>query len=440
MKTKNKYKISRYNHFVNLNGQMYGYNFLRKSLIKINNNNIFKNLDIILNKEFSKIEFLKYISKREKTFMDFYNSGFIIETEFDEFSFIRKKYTNYIYDPTKIKLTIAPTFKCNFNCPYCYQTKTNLEMSNSTISQLIKWIKDISVYNKLLHIEWFGGEPLLRKDIILSITHELKQFCKNRNIFYCSSLTTNGYLLSKEFISTTNDLSINTIHITIDGNENYHNDYRKTINNEPTFKKIYCNILNYLKLKHECQSLVLRINCSDDNYDSIFVLLEYFPISIRKNIEIYFRWIYSSATNRHHIFTKSINGKNSYDKIAELYKYASEKGWTIKNPICDTKWCYCEANIYNFYMINPEGKIFLCDQMGEVGNIFEKGEVSAKYLSAITKWYLYDIFDNSNCKKCKILPLCLGGCRKNSLENKSSCIIEKNSLDQFVITQINSFN
>ena len=436
----NNYKISRYNHFININDQVYGYNFLTKSIIKINNNNLLKNADNILKKKFTKSEFHKYISKSKKTFLDLYNSGFIIEAEFDEFSFIRQKYFNYIYDSTKIKLTIALTFKCNFDCPYCYQTKTNVEMKDSTVSQLIKWIKNNSLNKKFLHIEWFGGEPLLKKDIILFITQELKQFCEKQNIIYSSTLTTNGYLLSNKFISKVNDLSINTIHITMDGNENYHNKYRKTVDKGPTFKKIYVNILNYLKLKQEHQSLVLRINCSDDNYDSIFILLERFPVSIRNKIEIYFRWIYPSKTKGHYIFAKSINDKKSFDKIAELYKYACEKKWNIKNPITDSNWCYCEANVWNFYMIDPDGKIFLCDQMAEVGNIFQKEELSAKYISEMTKWYSYDIFDNSSCKKCKILPLCLGGCRKKSLENKSSCIMEKKSLDQFIVTQINSSN
>ena len=46
---------------------------------------------------------------------------------------------------------------------------------------------------KLLRINWFGGEPLLVKNRVMSITKSIDTICKNNNVNIQFSIITNGY-------------------------------------------------------------------------------------------------------------------------------------------------------------------------------------------------------------------------------------------------------
>lgn len=128
----------------------------------------------ILNKE----EYSQYVNfenedinlENEILFKNLYNDGFIIDYECDELSILNHRLNFNRYSKDSLKLTIAPTMDCNFNCFYCYEKGRNLEnndsMSYEIQEKLIKFIKERSVDIKMLDIVWYGGEPLLEFEII----------------------------------------------------------------------------------------------------------------------------------------------------------------------------------------------------------------------------------------------------------------------------------
>lgn len=77
----------------------------------------------------------------------------------------------------KFTVSINPTYYCNFSCDFCYLTKEQLK-DRKTISpeQLDARLKAISVYDKIEHVDLYGGEiGVLKREEY----YDLKRVIKN---------------------------------------------------------------------------------------------------------------------------------------------------------------------------------------------------------------------------------------------------------------------
>lgn len=74
------------------------------------------------------------------------------------------------YDKSSLSLTIAPTSDCNFRCQYCFENSPEpIYMNDNTEDKLMQFIQQYKNIN-YLSITWYGGEPLMAFDRIISIT------------------------------------------------------------------------------------------------------------------------------------------------------------------------------------------------------------------------------------------------------------------------------
>jgi uncharacterized protein len=84
---------------------------------------------------------------------------------------------------------LYPTRRCNLACKYCYQkNKKNEDMTCNTLDKVLSLIAEGSEQTKL---NFFGGEPLLRWDLITYAVKKLPPSIK-------TGITTNGTLLTED--------------------------------------------------------------------------------------------------------------------------------------------------------------------------------------------------------------------------------------------------
>lgn len=98
----------------------------------------------------------------------------IVDNDMDEIN--KVKYINLLNrnENRRLILTINPTLACNFNCPYCFENEhSNIYMHDLVEEKIILFIKK-HVGLKALDVTWFGGEPLLAFDRIVSMTKKCK--------------------------------------------------------------------------------------------------------------------------------------------------------------------------------------------------------------------------------------------------------------------------
>ena len=140
---------------------------------------------------------------------------------------------------------------CNLRCRYCYYLEKNKlyqEQKNHVISSelLEKFVKDYIAAQTTPQVlfTWHGGETLMRPIAFYKRALELQRiYGRGRQIDNC--IQTNGTLLTDdwcEFFKANNFL----VGVSIDGPQEFHDEYRKTATGRPTFRKVMegINLLN----------------------------------------------------------------------------------------------------------------------------------------------------------------------------------------------------
>ncbi len=103
----------------------------------------------------------------------------------------------------------ATTYRCQCRCPHCYaaarQRENAGELSTAEAKILIDRIGELGVIN----LNFTGGDPLLREDILDLVAHANKRGLITR-------ITTNGYLLTRERVAAMRRAGLNQCGISID--------------------------------------------------------------------------------------------------------------------------------------------------------------------------------------------------------------------------------
>lgn len=120
-------------------------------------------------------------------------------------------------------LVIMITYNCQLQCDYCEVAKKRSSISKKTLRQSIDLLFTSS--SQHLQLRFFGGEPLLRPDLIKdAISYAEKMACeKNKKIKFM--ITTNGLLLDKKMLIFFKKHNIE-IMFSIDGPQNTNNTHR----------------------------------------------------------------------------------------------------------------------------------------------------------------------------------------------------------------------
>ncbi|WP_432403368.1 radical SAM protein [Wukongibacter sp. M2B1] len=362
-------------------------------------------LDSLLNKLNKDV----YEIEEGEALKKFIENGMIVHDDIDELEKV-----SYLMNKTKYQdriffLVIVPTLNCNFRCSYCYEERKDLRMNDQIIENIVDYVRKVSKKIKMLHIAWFGGEPMLEYETIKKLTKRFQEICDNEGCNYNAKMTSNGYLFTEERINELEDLGIKSIQITLDGEKEYHNKSRPLKDGSGTFDKILDNIN---KIAEKNIQISLRINLDKENKDSIPMLLERIPEEKRKNIEV-------SISN---VF----QNKKKENQFA-LYKTAIDKGYRFSQT--KNSYSICQASFTNSFTVQPDGKITSCQMASEkglhFGTIEKNGELNITNGSSFTKSKYLTALSNEKCRECYLLPKCIGGCHLGQYENNSVCITKK---------------
>lgn len=282
----------------------------------------------------------------------------------------------------RLELIIFPTEQCNFRCDYCYEDfavgKINREKVNAIKILIAKRMEDLQSFR----LRWFGGEPLLAKDIVLEICEYAQNQCKlNDVLFEAGDMTTNGYLLDTTLLSSLVRLGQAHFQISLDGNGKVHDSTRKLMSGRGTFDRIWAN----LKAMHQTDlefSVTLRLHLGFYNINSQEELID------RIQHEIF-------PDSRFNIFLRPI--ENFGGKNADTMQVMDEKtrqhamdrlnkrlGVESVSDGCRTETDsldICYAARPNSLMIRADGTIGKCtvllnDPANSIGRLNDNGTLS----------------------------------------------------------------
>jgi len=453
-----KLKTSFYNELVPIaeTKEFLLYNILSGGLNVIN-----QDLGDFLTEKNEKEFLLEEYSGNSKEIRELFEEGFLVDADVDE----RKLYqSNYIANQNKkfrtnshIGITIGTTILCNMGCPYCFESfKPNKSLRDEKVIDGIVDFAENMIMSapvkkwSMLSITWYGGEPLINKAAISSLSKRFIQLSEKHSIPFSASIITNGILLDKEAWKLLNDNRIQNVQVTIDGSKEVHNTYRPLKNSKaPNYEQILEN-LTLMPMEIHTN---IRVNTDKRVAATLPQLLD--------DLKLYGIWpqrheSFSISLARLRFYPASGNSEidyltdNEYFEVQQQFSQLkvikfNEWGKQNKQPVARLKWklpdkqsdCATYVSPY-FFVFDPEGMIHKCwetihDTKNSSGSSVFKHwstEDFEKYLS-YSRTNIHTV-----CYNCKFNPVCEGlSCAYDSLaqvkEGKFPCTPWKTLLPDY---------
>lgn len=349
-------------------------------------------------------------------YMQLRSMGYLVEdTKDDDFFYVEKmRNLTQLYSDSNLLLTIAPTRACNFDCSYCFEhDRHGKPMSDEVEDKLIRFIKSHRSINNNMHITWYGGEPLLAWNRILSIDKRLNDM--NRK--HTSGLITNGYLLTEEKVAKLNQLNVVYLQITLDGVKETHDGRRCLVNGDPTYDVILNNI--DLVMKSDFKGMLhVRVNVDERNEEEFVQVYksmrQKYPKDFGKRITVYPGFVKGDDHADSGCFFDAMRQGEFVQRIYEKY------GIIPLNVFPKRQSQSCTLTKRKGFVVGPEGELYKCwDDVGIPEKVVGTLDVKANWnMPLIAEGMVAcSYLDDPECKECKFFPICNGGCHRIRQKN-----------------------
>ena len=337
---------------------------------------------------------------------------------------------------------------CTLKCPYCFaQTDGHFNFNDYSTKDIENTLK-FSFENRAKYnyktpfwIVFFGGEPLMRVDLIKYTIEYIKTYYPNEKINY--SITTNGTILSDEIISIFKENNFKVL-VSIDGPDNEYN-LRKDLQGNKSIDKVI-KFIETLKDNNIYTELRATIVNTNPYIVKTFDFLESFQLPF------FISFAYSSENKGHNLSIYDNDILRSIQmQLEHLLKYYTDK--MLKHqPIFNKKFYQtnmvlrfrenkrlpCAAG-RTYFTITASGDIFSCahfmnNKKHAIGHISNKNIHAESYRSI-------NIETIEECSKCWAKYICLGHCpaqkissgkKNNSAATVESCELEKILLELYI--------
>ncbi len=374
--------------------------------------------------EVETVEFIKNIENedlsnlriKEDIFKELKNGGFIVEDGFDELKLLKLIKNQNVYDTRGFSLTILPTLDCNLGCKYCFEMRKPIHMDEKVEERLVEFVSENieAMECKYFFVSWYGGEPLLKLDVIERLTEKFKNLCKERNCIYSASMVSNGTLITEEVAKRLSEMGITDVQVTLDGDPETHNVRRPYLDGRESFEDILNGIKNLAKFKIP---ISMRVNIDRTNRDLDLVFLEEYglmEILQRDENGIHFGFVRPCTSTCGCSENECFTHMEFYEIENRLRRELFEK-YNIESRFYPSPVYGCVATTPYGYVVGPRGELYKCwEDVGkeseEVGNIFNGVRMDKHHLDHL----MLEL--DEECLNCKFLPLCNGGCPKTQVK------------------------
>ena len=346
---------------------------------------------------------------------------FLVENDLDEVALLRSRKCSGIKDLNRLEVVVMPNMACNFACPYCYEKHDpRARMDRSVKGNVVRWLEGLIPGHKVMQLQWFGGEPLISAEVVLELTEFVRNVCEAHKVVLLSNITTNGYLLNNELIGRLLNVGIRNYQITVDGPPEVHNKTRVLRSGGGSFDRIFSNIHDLARADSKVR-VSIRVNYNHRNINSISGLLGLFSADIRAQLRVVFEPIFGSEE---HSATSNLAPAVISRTINRCYEEAESLGYCVQHRELGVgRLVYCYAERENQFIVDFKGDVFKCSvgdfqTESRFGRIGEGGRL-IRDNDQWDRWYGLREFEE-RCEECVFLPLCMGGCRKNRIANRTT--------------------
>ncbi|MDO5297192.1 MAG: radical SAM protein [bacterium] len=328
-----------------------------------------------------------------------------------------------------MQFVVKTTTACNFHCVYC--SEGDKPAQNLPLELFCRFIDELPEFlarrqEKNVDILWHGGEPLLwgRERLEKAMAYAERKLAENYALTF--SMQSNGYLLDEDALALLERHRVN-VGVSLDGYRELQNANRPTRDGQPTFDRVWQNIME-LRRRQLGGSILMVLNIERDiDTDQLFAFIRDNHLCCKINVLI----PCGRAAN-----CPCIQGiRRHYVRLLqELYERAvREEDDIIIEPLdklmdaiilgngvgeCTYNGC-CGSDIVCLY---SDGALGFCGRDTE-NQLFSYGSLAEHALEELytnaraQKVRSRDAYlQQHDCRGCSIWPLCHGGCTFEALQ------------------------
>lgn len=363
--------------------------------------------------------------------------GFVVAAETDEVAAIRERYWR-ARGETPTVLTITTTMNCNLGCYYCYEERSGDRLELADVDAIVDLARRIVTAGgrRALHVDWYGGEPLLNIDFLEAASAALQSYCASAGVSYVASIISNGTLWPSDVEGFIARNRIRQVQISLDGlsaNHNKRRRYRKEFGQGDSFNAA----VDLVDRLVQCVRVDLRFNIDRGNQDDLLPFVAFarargwfraaFPAVLQPARLASYSG--ASAFMRNHELTLE-----EFDALRAAVRAGlgeAERVEESETPdgVLRPKSSVCAALATHSVVVGAEGHTYRCGlQVGEkkraVGDLSSPPPAINESQDA-GWWETFDPTVSASCSRCSFLPICWGGCPKKHLEADDHAIREQ---------------
>lgn len=329
-----------------------------------------------------------------------------------------------------LNLLIKPaSSSCNLRCKYCfyYDISENRDIKNYGIMKediLEKMIKRVfEEVEESVTFAFQGGEPTVAGLSYFEKFHQLVNKYNTKNIFITYTIQTNGTLIDKKWIPILKKYNY-LVGISLDGNKEVHDSFRKDNENLGTFNRVLKTIklLKKEEIDFNILTVVNKLTVKEGKIiynffkNSGFKYLQFIPCldnlySNEKEDYTLEAEDYGKFLND--IFDEWYNDILSNKKISIRYFDNILKIILGNEPESCDMIGHCNIN----GIIEADGSVYPCDFYVlddlRLGNINENSFLELFTGEKAKKFMTFSFGMDNSCKICKYYRLCRGGCKRH---------------------------
>ncbi len=359
-----------------------------------------------------------------------HSKGILIDPDYDEDKKINDDRFEGIQNESRAYLRIWPTSRCNAHCYYCFEKGlSGKDMQLETARQIVRYLEDFVDDGMNVDIQWFGGEPLLKIDVIDEIIKGLKKLCECKHSKYGGVMITNGSLITPEIANKMkNEWGIYRTQVTLDGFDKYYDNVKNYDSpSEHNFDRVLDNIEILAKTK---MHVTIRMNYDTHNFSSLKTLIEclHGRLSKYNNISYYVYPVWSSFDQT--ISSAFVSKTKADEQIVELFDKLVDLNMCTATGIARLGYrpVQCDSCNKKSFSVLPNGDISKCCEAYNqiIGNIWD-GIVDQ---DTFNYWISAEL--DEQCKDCKYLPICQGGCKASHFNLMPQCFAYKPAFEDIL--------
>jgi uncharacterized protein len=365
--------------------------------------------------------------------------GFLIEPDEDELALIRERFWQ-ARGRTPMVVTLTTTQDCNLGCYYCYESRSKDALQPRDIADVTRWTKErlVSSGKDSLHVDWYGGEPLLNREFLESASQELQRLCAELNVSYSASIISNGTRWPSDLHGFIRGNRIRQVQISFDGlkaNHDKRRRYRKGYlkdGESSSFEQAVAVVDGLLDVVR----VDIRFNTDRGNHGDLEGFVEF--CKQRRWFEKPFPCVFQLArisdySERSDFMSKTQISEDEFEAVRERARALVPDELNLDETTSRSTYpmprtTVCAALATDSFVVGAEGNHYRCGlQVGEKKRaVITRGAERQEVKGPDFDWW--DGFDPTlqpNCGRCSFLPICWGGCPKKHLERDAKSLHEQ---------------